>query len=193
MSDFEILTVESAPEGSRPLLQGLREQVGFIPNLAAAMAASPTLLESFLTLRAIAGRGTLDPVSREAVAVAVARETRSTYCVAAHSTFALAQGAPAALVDGLRGGTDPADERLRALVRFTRALVSRRDDLDACIRQLARLGIAGGRAARRRGRHRGADAGRARPPCDARAPRPRVRAAGLGGRLSPRRPSIRPP
>jgi AhpD family alkylhydroperoxidase len=142
MSEFEIHTVESAPEASRPLLEGLRGQAGFVPNLAATMATSPVLLEAFLSLRSIAARGSLDPVSREAVAVAVAREVQCTYCVAAHSTFALMQGASPAVVEALRAGRAPSDARLAALARFARAMV-RQQDVQGSITQLAALGISG--------------------------------------------------
>jgi len=86
--DFPIHTVESAPQNSQKLLRGLKEQVGFVPNLVATMAESPTLLEAFLALRAVAASGSLDPVAREVTAIAVGSETACSYCVAAHSTFA---------------------------------------------------------------------------------------------------------
>jgi hypothetical protein len=44
MSDFPIHTIDSAPSGSRPLLEKLAAEVGFVPNLAASMAESPTTL-----------------------------------------------------------------------------------------------------------------------------------------------------
>ena len=79
------------------------------------MAESPTLLEAFLTLRAVAARGALDPVAREIVSIAVAFETGCDYCVAAHSTFALKQGAPARRVEAVRSGATLSDPRLDAL------------------------------------------------------------------------------
>ena len=141
MPEFQIHTAESAPAASRPLLQGLQEQAGFLPNLAATMAESPTLLEAFLSLRSIAARGSLDAVAREAVAIAVAFETRCTYCVAAHSTFALRQGAPPAAVEALRAGETPSDPRLRALTRFARAVAGRRDDVGDRAQQLLDAGF----------------------------------------------------
>lgn len=65
MPRIPIHTVESAPPASQPLLQGLREQVGFLPNLAASMAESPALLQAFLSLRTIAASGQLDAVARD--------------------------------------------------------------------------------------------------------------------------------
>lgn len=129
MPKFAIHTVPSAPPASQPLLQRLQEQVGFVPNLAATMAESPTLLEAFLNLRAVAARGGLDPVAREIVSIAVAFETGCDYCVAAHSTFALKQGAAEGTVEAVRTGRPPADARLRALASFARAVARRSRDV----------------------------------------------------------------
>jgi len=135
VSEFQAHTTRSAPEASQALLQGLQDQVGFVPNLAATMAESPALLSAFLGLRSAAGRGSLSPVEREVIAIAVATETGCTYCVAAHSTFALKCGAPAAAVEAVRVGRDPEDARLEALARFARAVV-RRADVGPAVRRL---------------------------------------------------------
>jgi AhpD family alkylhydroperoxidase len=113
--------------------------VGFIPNLAATMAESPALLSAFLGLRSAAGLGSLSPVEREVIAIAVATETGCTYCVAAHSTFALKCGAPPAVVEAVRGGRLPEGARLEALARFARAVV-RRADVRPSVRHLLQAG-----------------------------------------------------
>jgi len=141
LPDFEIHTVDSAPEGSRRLLQGLNDQIGFIPNLAATMAEAPALLEAFVTLQAIGHRTSLDPIERQVVAVAVATETGFTYGVAAHSTFALKSGAPSSVVDAVRARMPIGDSRLDALARFARAVVHRKDDARQRAEELLRAGL----------------------------------------------------
>lgn len=138
-SEFQIHTIRSAPEASQALLQGLQDHVGFVPNLAATMAESPALLSAFLGLRSAAARGSLSPVEREIIAIAAATETGCTYCVAAHSTFALKCGAPAAAVEAVRVGRGPDDARLEALARFARAVV-RRADVGPSVRHLLQAG-----------------------------------------------------
>lgn len=140
MPEFQIHTVQSAPQGSQPLLRGLQEQVGFVPNLAASMAESPALLQAFVGLRTAAA-GALDPVAREVVAIAVATETGCSYCVAAHSTLALKFGAPTAVVESLRAGALPEDARLGALARFARAVVRREHDLADRAQDLLKAGL----------------------------------------------------
>lgn len=129
MLELETHTLTTAPAPSQPLLKGMHDALGFVPNLAARMSESPALLEAFLKLREANAKGSLDPVTRELIAIAVATETGCTYCVAAHSTFARKQGGLEAAVAAARKGGDPDDARLRALLRFTRSVVQRRADV----------------------------------------------------------------
>jgi uncharacterized peroxidase-related enzyme len=123
MTEFNIHTVESAPQDSKPALEQLKKHVGFIPNLAATMAESPSLLEAFTSLRAISGRGTFTPVEREAVAVVVSFENNCTYCMAAHSTFAKMNGIPEDDLSLLRVGKSASSPRLQAVCALARQVV----------------------------------------------------------------------
>jgi hypothetical protein len=78
MTQFTIHTVDTAPPDSRAALEALRQEVGFLPNLAATMAESPTLIEGFTTLRTILGGGPFTAVERETIA-AVAFTTIANY------------------------------------------------------------------------------------------------------------------
>lgn len=126
MSDFPIHTVDSAPETSRPILRALAQQVGFVPNLAATMATSPTLLESFTSVRSTLGGGSLKGPERETIALVVSQENRCTYCMAAHSAFATMVGTPKDDIEALRRGESPTDPRLRAAANFARRVVRAR-------------------------------------------------------------------
>ncbi len=141
MPDFPIHTIVSAPQHSQRLLGGLKEQVGFIPKLAATVAESPTLLEAFHSLRAAVAGGTLDAVAREIVAIAVASETPCSYCVAAHSSFALKSGASPSSVSAVRSGAALSDAHLDALARFARAVVHRGDDVTRRAQELLNAGV----------------------------------------------------
>lgn len=98
-------------------------------NLAASMPESPVVLDSFTSLRRIAGTSSLDPVEREVVALAVSFANRCTYCMAAHSAFAAHHGAPASLLEALRSGGPAADPRHEALRAFAHAVVTTRGPL----------------------------------------------------------------
>lgn len=126
MSEFTIHTVESAPEASKGALAELEQNVGFIPNLAATLAGSPIALQSFVSVQSTLRRSSLTPIEREAVGLVVSYANSSEYSMAAHSTFAAGQGAPAEVVAALRAGSQLPDERLEALRAFTTELLSRR-------------------------------------------------------------------
>jgi hypothetical protein len=50
MTHFPILTMESAPERSKPALKQLEAAFGMIPNIAGVMASSPVLINSLVGL-----------------------------------------------------------------------------------------------------------------------------------------------
>ncbi len=85
-----ILTTDDAPAGSRAVLDGIAADLGLVPNLAAATAASPALLAGFDGLRRAVASAKLDPVLREITGVAVGNR----YGVAFHSTMLGKLGLP---------------------------------------------------------------------------------------------------
>jgi uncharacterized peroxidase-related enzyme len=124
MPQFDVHTLETAPEGSRPVLARLKSEIGFIPNLAAAMAESPALLESFATLRAVNGRSSSLPAAdRELASIAVAREYGCTYCVAAHSLFASMAGVSENVIGDVRDGRKPDDARAATITAMAARIV----------------------------------------------------------------------
>ena len=48
MSNYPIHTIASAPENSKPGLEQLQQAFGVIPNIAAAIANSPKLINSLV-------------------------------------------------------------------------------------------------------------------------------------------------
>ncbi len=129
MSKFTVHTIESAPEGSKPALQKLKDDVGLIPNLAAVMANAPALIEAFVTIRAAYQNSSLSAIEREVVSITNAVANNCEYCVAAHSTFAQMANTPPAALAALRAGKSPADSRLKALSDFSRKLTTARGQI----------------------------------------------------------------
>ena len=117
---------------SRPALDAIRERIGFIPNLAATIAASPVALEGFGALQGSLRGSTLSPLEREVAGLAVSFENDCAYSMAAHSTFAAGAGAAPEVLGALRSGEPLDDARLESVRRFAVALVRyrghRRDD-----------------------------------------------------------------
>jgi AhpD family alkylhydroperoxidase len=107
-------------------LQALERNIGFIPNLAAAIAASPTALDGFVGLQTALRGSTLTGLEREVVGVTVSRFNDCAYSIAAHSTFARMQGGDEPLVAALAAGEPLADAHLESIRAFTGALLERR-------------------------------------------------------------------
>jgi uncharacterized peroxidase-related enzyme len=126
MNRFEIHTIDSAPADSTAPLRVLEQGLGFVPNLAATMAESPTLIRGFVDLRKTLAGGELSGAEREIVAIAVSVENDCDYCVAVHSSFALMQHADADTVSAAREGREPPDPKVAALYRFARSLVAKK-------------------------------------------------------------------
>jgi AhpD family alkylhydroperoxidase len=123
---YEVHTVDTAPETSKPFLQKLKGKIGMIPNLAASMAESPELLNGFLTIREIFYGGTFTPGEVQVLALTNAFENGCHYCIAFHSASALKEGVSKDTVEALRSGRSPQEPTLRALSEFSRALVKNR-------------------------------------------------------------------
>jgi AhpD family alkylhydroperoxidase len=131
MSSFPIHTIETAPEGSRPALAGLRQAFGLIPNLAATMAGSPPLVNSFVAAAGQFAEGTFSAVERQTLLLSNAVANSCAWAVAFHSTMALKEGADPDDVAAIRRGELPEPARLAALSRLTRALIDKRGHVDA--------------------------------------------------------------
>lgn len=118
-----ILTRQSAPAASQPILDGIAADLGFVPNLAATIAASPTLLAGFDGLRRAVSDDSFNPVHREIAGVAVGVAVDNAYGVAFHSTILTRLGVDQQDIEAMRGGSEPGDELHAAVYAFATALV----------------------------------------------------------------------
>ncbi len=78
-------SIEDAPQAARPLLEGLKKQIGSAPNLFRIVANSPAALEGYLGLNGALAGGDLPAATRERIALAVAEVNGCGYCIAAHT------------------------------------------------------------------------------------------------------------
>jgi len=78
-------SIEAAPPASRPLLEGVKKQLGLVPNMFRLISNSPAALESYLALFGALSKGTLPAPTRERIALAVAEINGCTYCLSAHT------------------------------------------------------------------------------------------------------------
>src|ERR1700755_1512037 len=97
MQDYQIHTIETAPEKSKPLLELFVHAVGFVPNLAGAVANSPVLANSLLGLFQNVHGGSFTEPEVQVLLLTNAVANSSSGPVAFHTTL------------GLQQGLDPAD------------------------------------------------------------------------------------
>lgn len=130
MHHYRIHTIESAPEKSKPALQGLKQAVGMIPNLAATMAESPPLISSFVGTFGNFHGGSFSGPEKQTLLLTNAVTNACAWAVAFHSTLALKEGVAQGDVQAIRARQLPADPKLAALSALTRALIEKRGHLD---------------------------------------------------------------
>jgi AhpD family alkylhydroperoxidase len=130
MHDYRIHTLASAPEASRPALERLKQSFGLIPNLAATMAESPTLISGFVGALGNFLGGTFTGGQRQVLLLTNAVANRCAWAVAFHSTAALREGVAAEGVEAIRNERLPEDRALAALSALTRALIEKRGHVD---------------------------------------------------------------
>jgi len=141
VTQFQIHTIESAPEKSKAPLQGLQSKFGFIPNVAATMAGSPALINAFIGGFSAFHGGSFNEREKQIVLLTDAVVIGSPWTVAFHSTMALEAGVPAADVEAVRQGCLPANPQYAALSAMAKALIEKRGRVsDAEIEAFASAG-----------------------------------------------------
>ena len=136
-----ILTTDDAPAESRAVLDGIAADLGLVPNLAAATAASPALLAGFDGLRRAVASAKLDPVLREIAGVAVGVAVDNRYGVAFHSTMLGKLGLPGEQVKLLREGAAPTDGTAAAVAALAREIALNRGKVSDSALAAAQAGL----------------------------------------------------
>jgi uncharacterized peroxidase-related enzyme len=113
---------------AKTLLSAVQAKLGMIPNFLRVLANSPAALGAFLGLHAIADQGSLDPQTRERIALALAEQNSCEYCLSAHTAIGRKTGLTGAEMEANRKGTSE-DTKAAAAVAFARALVEHKGEV----------------------------------------------------------------
>src|SRR5271166_996533 len=89
MLTYQIHTIESAPEKSKPLLELFTRSVGFVPNLAGAIANSPVLANSLLGLFQNVHGGSFTEAEVQVLLLTNAVTNSCSWAVAFHTALAI--------------------------------------------------------------------------------------------------------
>ena len=130
MQEYEIHTIETAPEKSKPLLELFIRAVGFVPNLAGAVANSPVLANSLLGLFKNVHGGSFTEAEMQVLLLTNAVTNSSSWPVAFHTTLGLKEGLDPADVQAIREGKLPKQKRYAALSGLAKKLIENRGQLN---------------------------------------------------------------
>ncbi|WP_340158281.1 carboxymuconolactone decarboxylase family protein [uncultured Maribacter sp.] len=136
MTTLKVHNIESAPEGSKSLLENSQKAYGMIPGLHGVLAASPKILEAYQTLHQLFTETSFNEEELTVVWQTINVEHACHYCVPAHTAIANMMKVDDAITEALRNETPLADAKLEALRTMTLTIVRNRgnvtqEDLDA--------------------------------------------------------------
>ena len=129
MPNYPIHTIASAPENSKPALEQLQQAFGVLPNLAAAIANSPKLINSLVGLFQQVHSSSLTEQEIQIVLLTDAVANSSAYAVAFHTALALQQGVGSDEAGAIRERRVPANKRFAALSTLAKTLIEKRGHL----------------------------------------------------------------
>ncbi|QXI17732.1 carboxymuconolactone decarboxylase family protein [Pseudomonas hamedanensis] len=104
MSRITAINLETATDATRPVLEGVKRKIGFLPNLFATLANAPVALDTYVQASALLGKSSLSAQEKEAVYLATSQVNGCDYCLAAHTLFAGKAGLSAQDIAAARQG-----------------------------------------------------------------------------------------
>lgn len=129
MKDFKIHTVETAPKGSKTMLEASKKANGFIANLHGTLAESPQIFEAYQTLHKLFSESLFNADELTVVWQTINVEHECTYCVPAHTGIAHMMKVDPAITEALRNSTEMPTEKLQVLHETTLEIVRERGHL----------------------------------------------------------------
>ncbi|MBC7274915.1 carboxymuconolactone decarboxylase family protein [Nocardioides sp.] len=130
MNRLPLIDATSAQPAAKDLLAGVQAALGVTPNMAKALANSPSALKGWVQLNSAVGEGVLPASVRERIAILVAQENGCDYCLSAHTYLATnVAGVSADEAGDARAGKS-AEPTAAAALTLAAAIVKDRGDVD---------------------------------------------------------------
>lgn len=121
MNRINVVSNEGASAEQKALFEAIHAQLGMVPNFLRVIGNSTVALKAFLGLYGVAGAGSLDALTRERIALAIAEQNACQYCVSAHTAIGSNTGLSGDEMQANRAGTSQ-DAKAAAAVKFANAL-----------------------------------------------------------------------
>ena len=129
MTTFSVPTRDDVTPDNQAIFDNLKKTFGFVPNLYATFAYSPTALGTYLALQN--AKSSLKPKEREVINLVVSQVNDCEYCLAAHTALGKMLGFTDAQILEIRRGRASFDPKLDGLTRFIREVAERRGHVSA--------------------------------------------------------------
>jgi alkylhydroperoxidase family enzyme len=129
MLSYQIHSVETAPKESKPLLELFTHAVGFVPNLAGAIANLPVLATASLGVFQNVLGGNFTEAKVQLLLLTNAVTNSSSWPVAFHTALGLKQGLDPTDVQAIGEGQLPKQKRYAALSGLAKKLIEKRGQL----------------------------------------------------------------
>ncbi len=135
MSNIPLVNPETTTGHHKELFDGVKNVFGMVPNMFKAIGNSPAALESMFGSFGALGKGKIDALLSEQVAVYVADLNNCEYCLSAHTMLGRKAGATADEMAQAQAGIS-ANARTQAALTFAGKVIEKRahvtpDDVDA--------------------------------------------------------------
>jgi AhpD family alkylhydroperoxidase len=121
MTQFTVPQRQHVSQNNQAIFDKLKNALGMVPNLYAAMAYSDTALENYLALQN--GKTSLDKKEKEAINLIASQVNNCRYCQSAHTVLGKMNGFTEEQTIDIRQGEAPFDLKLDALVKFVREAI----------------------------------------------------------------------
>ena len=133
MTRLQFISPDSATGQTKELYDGIKQNLGKVPNMMQALGSSPAALSGYLNLHDALSQGELGPQDRERIALIVAELNGCDYCLAAHSAIGKLVGLSPSEISESRQATTVGVSN--ALLEFTKRVVETKghvtdEDLD---------------------------------------------------------------
>ncbi len=129
MSTLKIHTIETAPEKSKPLLEGSLKAYGMVPGLHGVLASSPETFEAYQKLHELFSNSSFTAEELTVVWQAINVEHQCHYCVPAHTAIANMMKVDSTISDALRNETKLPTEKLEVLRNTALSIVRNRGNI----------------------------------------------------------------
>jgi len=128
MNRITVITAGNASAEQSEMLDGIKRQLGMVPNFLRVFANSPVALRGFLGLYGIVGNGSLDHLTQERIALALAQQNNCEYCVSAHTAIGRKAGLTGDEIAAARAGSSD-DAKAAVAVKLAKSLMAEKGEI----------------------------------------------------------------